>query len=126
MDDASRDRPTDQGPSAAAPIVEPGAAAEPTRRRGPAVVWLVAVSGLAVFVAIGTATIRTGFRLRSERSLSVPELWRRFAEELAEDGPATLVRVGVYGAVALVLACSALGLWLALTADGGGPGSRRG
>jgi hypothetical protein len=125
VDDESRDRSADQRVIAEAPVVEPTATEEPRRRRGAVVVWLVAVTGLALFVAVGTATVRTGFRLRSERSLPVTELWARFADELAHDGPATLVRVGVYGAVALVLACSALGLWLALTADEGGRGSRR-
>lgn len=127
MAEESRDQPTEQGVSAAAPVVAPDAApVGPRQRRGAAVVLLLAVAGLAGFVALGTATIRTGFRLRSERSLPVTELWWRFTEELADEGAATLVRVGVYGALALVLAGSALGLWLALTADGGRPGSRRG
>lgn len=126
MDDEPRDQPAEGGEVARSPIVEPVVApSEPPRRRAVAVVWLLAVAALALFVAFGSATIRTGFRLRSERSLPIGELWWRFADELADAGAAGLVRVGVYAALALVLVGSALGLWLALTADDGGPGSRR-
>ena len=84
--------------------------------------WIAAVAGLALFLALGTASIRAGSFVRFRRSVPLSSIWPRFVEELADGGSATLVRVGLFGAAAVLLAGSALGLWLAMTADAGKEG----
>lgn len=96
----------------------------PRRRRGAAIAWGLGVAGLALFLALGSASVQVGSRVRFRRSLPLADVWSRFVDELADGGAATLVSIGLYGAAALVLVGAAIGLWLALTADDGGWGPR--
>lgn len=102
--------------------VAPAGTAIRPRRGVLTAVWIAAVAGLALFLALGTASIQAGSFVRFRRSVPLSSIWSRFVEELADGGSATLVRVGLFSAAAVLLAGSALGLWLAMTADAGKEG----
>lgn len=128
MEPESRAPTIERNEADATPVPEAGVGATtPWRRRGVTIAWGLGVAALALFLAIGSASIQVGSRLRFRRSLPLADVWSRFVEEVADGRSATLVRIGLYGATAVVLVGAALGLWLAMTADEGrrGPGGSR-
>lgn len=98
--------------------------------RAATVAWLVAVGAFALFLAVGSVTLESGFRgapqarLRSEaeqvvrpgNSVRVTEVWGRFVADLPDVGYAALLRIAVLAAFAVVALGGAAGLWLALAA----------
>lgn len=94
------------------------------RQRAAFALWLLMVGGFIGFVAAGTVTLGAGSRQGDEAR--VVDVWRRFFAALPDVGNATLLVIVVAGAIAAVLALSALGLWLALTASDRAAGSPTG
>jgi hypothetical protein len=100
---------------AASPLDRPDGVPVSSRSRlGALILWLVAAAGLALFVTVGSIPYQPS--LGSGRTLSVPDVWRRFGQDLPPLGHGTLLRAAVYGTLVLVLAAALIGLWLALTA----------
>jgi hypothetical protein len=81
---------------------------------GALILWLVAAVALALYVGAGSVPYQPS--LGSGPSLRVPEVWRRFGQDLPALGHGTLLRAAVYGTLVLVLVAALIGLWLALTA----------
>lgn len=106
-------------PAIAAPVAAPIAApvAARGRSRGATAFWLVATAIFALFLVAGSVTLEVG--REAGRTRRVATVWQQLIDALPEVGHATLLRAVFYGAVAVVLLGSLLGLWLALTATDG-------
>ena len=97
-------------PAPAPTSIEPAPRAEVAdRSRAVVVVWLAAVIGFVLFVALASVSREAG---RVGGRVRVTRAWSSLADNLP-DGAA--VQAVFWGAVALFLAAAGVALWLALT-----------
>jgi hypothetical protein len=86
-----------------------------TRYRTLVVSWFLATAAFLAFVGFGSLSIEAGSA--EGRYQRIVGTWSRFANNLPRSGHQDLLRAAFFGALAVLVIGSSVGLWLAMRVD---------